>query len=111
MPKVFISHSWEDNEISRKLADNLRRDGAEVWIDTARIAGGDSLPEVIGEGIEWCNAFILIWSKSAKTSRYVRMEWNCAFNIDKRVVPCITDNKKLPVILSHLLHIDFKNFY
>jgi predicted nucleotide-binding protein len=47
MPKVFISHSSEDNEVARKLAEYLRKDSAEVWIDYARIEGGESLPEVI----------------------------------------------------------------
>ena len=45
MPKVFISHSWIDNDISRKIAHDLKRDGAEIWIDYARISGGESLPE------------------------------------------------------------------
>ncbi len=44
MPKVFLSHSWDDNEISRKIAQDLKRDGAEIWIDHARISGGESLP-------------------------------------------------------------------
>ncbi|MBD3339990.1 MAG: TIR domain-containing protein, partial [Candidatus Lokiarchaeota archaeon] len=52
MSKVFISHSWEDNEISRKIAENLKRDGAEIWIDYARIHGGDSLPARISEALE-----------------------------------------------------------
>ena len=30
MPKVFISHSWEDSEIAREIAANLKRDGAEI---------------------------------------------------------------------------------
>ncbi|MDZ7261229.1 MAG: toll/interleukin-1 receptor domain-containing protein [candidate division KSB1 bacterium] len=52
MPKAFISHSWEDNETSRKLAEYLRHDGAEIWIDYAHISGDDSLPEVIGQAIK-----------------------------------------------------------
>ncbi len=110
MPKIFISHSNKDSEISSKLADFLRRDGAEVWIDSTRISGGDSLPDAIGKGIDWCDTFILIWSKSAKNSRYVKMEWKCAFNIDKRIIPCVIDDGKLPTFLSHLLYIDFKDF-
>ncbi|MCI0496109.1 TIR domain-containing protein [candidate division KSB1 bacterium] len=110
MPKVFISHSWEDNEVSRKLADNLRRDGAEVWIDTSRISGGDSLPDAIGEGIEWCDVFLLVWSKSAKNSYYVTLERNCALDNRKRIIPCIIDYEKVPTIFSAFLRIDFKNF-
>jgi len=78
MPKIFISHSWEDNDISRKLAEYLKRDGADIWIDYARISGGDSLPEIIGDAIEWCDIMVLVWSKSAASSYFVKLEWTCA---------------------------------
>lgn len=110
MPKVFISHAWEDNEISRKLAEYLMRDGAEVWIDTSRVSGGDILPDAIGEGIAWCDVFLLVWSKSAKDSYYVTLERNCAIDNRKRIIPCVIDDEKLPTILSAFLRIDFKNF-
>ena len=110
MPKVFISHSWADNKFSRKLAENLKRDGAEIWIDYARISGGDSLPEVIGEAIEWCDTLILVWSKSASISYFVKLEWTCALTNQKRIIPCVIDDAKLPTILSGLLYLDFKNF-
>lgn len=109
MPKIFISHATEDSEISRRLAEYLRRDGAEVWIDTSRVAGGDILPDAIGEGIAWCDIFLLVWSRSAKDSYYVTLERNCAIENKKRIIPCLIDNEKLPTILSPFLRIDFTN--
>ncbi len=109
-PKVFISHSWEDNDISRKLAEYFRRDGAEVWIDYARIEGGDSLPKVISNAIDWCDTMILVWSKSAVDSYWVEEEWTCAHSLRKRIVPCLIDRSKLPSILMSRLHIDIKDF-
>jgi len=35
MPKVFLSHSWKDKAFARKLAEQLRLNGVEVWIDEA----------------------------------------------------------------------------
>jgi hypothetical protein len=110
MPKIFISHSWEDTDISRKLAEYLKRDNAEIWIDYARISGGDSLPEVIGKAIEWCDTMVLVWSKSAANSYYVKEEWTCAHTNQKRIIPCVIDNVKLPTILSSRLYIDFGDF-
>lgn len=109
-PKIFISHSWNDNEISKKMAENLKRDGADVWIDSSRISGGDSLPDAIGEGIEWCDVFLLVWSKSARDSYYVKLERNCAVDNRKRIIPCVIDNEKVPTILTAFLRIDFQNF-
>ena len=68
--KVFISHAWEDNEISRQLAEYLKRDGADIWIDYSKIHGGDSLPRRISEALDWCDTLILLWSKSAINSYY-----------------------------------------
>lgn len=110
MPKVFISHSWADNDISRKIAHDLKRDGAETWIDYARISGGESLPERISQALDWCDTLVLIWSKSASTSKWVTKEWSSALSLDKTIIPCLIDNGKLPAILCDLLYIDLKNF-
>jgi hypothetical protein len=110
MPKVFISHSWEDNEISRKLAEYLKRDGAEIWIDYARISGGENLPDRIGEALEWCDTLVLIWSKSAANSYYVGLEWKNALDLKKKIIPCLIDATKRPIILRSFLYIDFNNF-
>ena len=110
MPQLFISHAWKDNDISRRLAADLKRDGADIWIDYARIKGGQSLPEVIGQAIEESDILILIWSKAAASSYYVHLEWNCALNLEKRIIPCVLDGAKLPPILSAFLYHDFQNY-
>lgn len=108
--KVFISHSWEDNEISRKLAECLKRDGVDIWIDYTRIHGGDSLPQRISEALEWCDTLILLWSKSAKDSYYVNLEWQNALDLQKVIIPCLLDETKRPAILRRCRFIDFNDF-
>ena len=110
MPQVFISHAWEDNAISRKIAENLSNDGADIWIDYARIEGGGNLPVVISEAIESCDIIILIWSESAAQSYWVGEEWTCAHALEKRIIPCMLSNIKLPAILRSKLHIDFTDY-
>ncbi len=110
MPKVFISHSWEDNELSRKIAQYLKEDGAEIWIDYARIKPGEGMPDRIGEALEWCDTLVLVWSKNAGSSYYVKLEWQSALDMQKKIIPCIMDDTKRPPILRGFLYIDFKNF-
>lgn len=110
MPKVFISHSWDDNDVARKIAHHVKRDGAEIWIDYARISGGESLPDGISEALEWCDILILVWSKPAAVSYYVKLEWQSALHLQKRIIPCLLDDTKQPAILRGLLYIDFKDF-
>lgn len=110
MPKVFISHSWNDNDVSKKIAEFLKNDGGEIWIDYAKIDGGDSLPERIGKALEWCNALVLIWSSSAFKSPWVKEEWENALSMGKRIIPCLLDNTERPPILRNRLYIDFRDF-
>lgn len=110
MPKVFISHSWDDNDIARKIAEYIKRDGAEIWIDYARITGGESLPDRISEALEWCDTLVLVWSQSAANSYYVKLEWQSALDLKKRIIPCLLDDAKRPAILRGFLYIDFQNF-
>ncbi len=60
MPKVFISHSWEDSDIAKKIAEYIKRDGADIWIDYARVSGNDSLSDRMSEAREWCDTLVLV---------------------------------------------------
>lgn len=110
MSKVFISHCWEDNDVSKKVAEYLKRDGTEIWIDYARIEGGDRLPEKISEALKWCDTLVLIWSKTASESFWIKEEWTNALTLRKKIIPCILESTKLPEILSSRLYIDLREF-
>lgn len=110
MAKVFISHSWKDGEISKKLRDQLHQDGAIVFIDYDKIRGGSKLPKKIGEGIVWCDEFVLLWSKDAAESPWVEEEWHCAWTLRKLIVPCILDDTPLEPVLLSRGRIDFRDF-
>ena len=110
MPKVFISHAWEDNEVSRKLAGCLRRDGAQIWIYYTQVEVDGRLPEVFERAIEWCDTFVLVWSQSAATSYCVSLEWQMALNLKKTIIPCLLDDTKQYDVFRNLLHINFNSF-
>ncbi len=110
MLKIFISHAWEDNKVSRKLATQLRRDGAEIWIYYAQIEIGDSLPKVFSDAIDWCDIFILIWSKTSATSHSVQQEWQKALELKKTVITCLIDNTGQFITLRGFLFVNFSDF-
>ncbi|MDZ7302679.1 MAG: TIR domain-containing protein [candidate division KSB1 bacterium] len=110
-PRIFISHTWEaeDNALTHRLEKVLRDTGAEVWVDHAGIRPGDSLPKQINDALGWCNILVLVWSKAAKDSHWVELEWFNALTLRKRIIPCLIDDIPLPPILAHLAYIDFSN--
>lgn len=110
MLKIFISHAWEDKAVARRLADCLKRDGVDVWIDYEKISGGDSLPKRIGEALKWCDTLLLLWSKSAQSSYYVNLEWETALDLQKRIILCSLDHTDRPIILHRLLFLQFLDF-
>jgi tetratricopeptide (TPR) repeat protein len=110
MAKLFISHSWENKPVARKLIKDLGR-SHEVWIDHVELHGGDPLLLEIQRGIENCDSLILLWSAPAKASRNVRMEWESALLLPKPLVPCRLDDTELELFLRRLLWIDFRESY
>ena len=110
MPKVFISHAWEDNDFSRKLAKHLRDDGAETWLYYTKVAVDGRLPKVFEEAIDWCDKFILVWSESASKSPSVILEWQKAHSSKKMIIPCLLDDTKQSDILRNQYYINFFKF-
>jgi len=113
-PKVFISYAWENQPLARQLQGDLQNDGVDVFIDYDKISGGDSLPARISAALDWCNTLVLLWSKDAAQSRWVAREWECADQLEKRIIPCKLDDAALPALLRRMLYLDFsvyKNGY
>jgi hypothetical protein len=41
-PFVFVSYARTDRDQVRRVADELRKLGVETWVDSERLAAGDS---------------------------------------------------------------------
>jgi len=67
MNHVLISFGHKDTEYSNKLADLLREEGFEVWID-ARLDYGSTWPQEIQKQLDSCGAFILVMCPRAYAS-------------------------------------------
>jgi tetratricopeptide (TPR) repeat protein len=106
-PKIFISHSWDNKPLVRRLEAELKAAGTEVWVDHAGVRGGDNLPKEINAALAWCNTVVLIWSQSAAQSHWVELEWTNAVALRKLVIPCRLDKTALPALLANLLYVDF----
>jgi hypothetical protein len=93
----------------RRLEAQLKSAGAEVWVDHAGIRGGDNLPERINDALEWCNTLLLVWSKQAKASHWVKLEWTNAISLRKLIIPCPIDGTPAPPIMANTAYVDFSD--
>ncbi len=107
--KIFISHAWEDKALVRRLEDELKAAGAEVWVDHSGVRGGDNLPKRISDALEWCDTVLLIWSEAAKQSHWVELEWTNGISLKKTIIPCLLSQVQLPGMLVNRLYVDFRN--
>jgi hypothetical protein len=114
MSKVFVSHSSKDKPFARRLGNDLKQYGADVWIDECEINIGDSLIEKISQGIMESNYLIVILSSNSVNAAWVKKEVEIALyrEINGKnicVLPCLLDNSELPIFLQGKLYADFRD--
>lgn len=111
MLKLFISHAWEDNEITKKLSENLQQDGFETWTYYNKVSiGNGRLPETIINAIRWCDVFVLEWSKFSAQSKCVSLECQKAESLNKPIIACLFDAIAPSEFLSKFEVLNFTSF-
>ena len=71
---VFLSHSPQDKEVVRAVAERLLKDGLKVWFNEWKIKSGDSIPAKIEAGLEHSRVPVLGISASALGSDWTQSE-------------------------------------
>lgn len=79
--------------------------GIGVWFDQWEIKPGDSITGGIGKGIEECDVFVVMWSATAKASKWVDTELRAAIRkrVDDtgfRLIPIMIDETALPALVA-----------
>src|SRR5438128_12179141 len=72
-PTILLSYAHGDQGQARRLAAALQRGGYTVWWD-ALIEGGTRYAASIDEALETADAVVVLWSKRAVESDWVRDE-------------------------------------
>src|ERR1017187_4595582 len=114
-PKAFVSHSTQDRSFVESFAADLRQHGVDAWYSGWEIKPGDSIRAKIEEGLEDCEYFIIVLSKSSIHRPWVQAELDAA-TIRKlngkvrKIIPVkIEDCGDLPPTLGSLCWEDFSN--
>jgi hypothetical protein len=103
---AFISHASIDSLNVRRLVRALEADSLTTWTDYSAVAFGKLLRPDLHQAIRDSRVFVLLWSKSARRSRWVMMEIIVAFHLKKFIVPCVLDDTPLPQFLANSAYLD-----
>jgi TIR domain len=90
MSDVFISYAREDRSLAEALAKDLQGKGFSVWWD-AELVASDNFQDVILAALSRAKAAIVIWTKNAVTSNFVRDEARYALFHKKLVATKVAD--------------------
>ena len=84
MADVFISYARSDKAIATRVAKRLQAAGLDVWWD-ADLPAHRAYSEVIERNLDDAKAVVVLWSKTAAQSQWVRAEADFARNAGKLV--------------------------
>jgi len=112
--KVFISHSSKDHNFTMLLAEKLKKDFTDIWIDEWELQAGDSIVQKISEGIRKSSFFIIVLSKYSIKSNWVLRELNSALmrqltKDDVKILPIILEIEldEVPILMSDIYSVKF----
>lgn len=112
MPKIFISHNYNDKAIIEPIAVKLASIyGREnVFYDSWSIQPGEGIIDKMNEGLFECDFFFFFVSKNSLQSNMVKLEWqNALFKATKntvKLIPVKLDDCLMPAILLQNLYVD-----
>ena len=101
---VFISYSSKNRKVADAICHVLEEHGIKCWIAPRDIPGGAEYGDIIEDAIKNCRIFIIIFSKPASLSHWVKGELNVAFNAGKYIIPYRIDETPLRGTMELMLN-------
>jgi len=87
--KVFISHASTDLWVAKQLESEVKKCGADTFIDTDGVEYGDEFENVIIEQANDCNELLVLFTPIASERKYVWLEIGMFLGAKKRIVAAL----------------------
>lgn len=105
--RLLISYNHRDADFALRLADDLEKRFPDVFIDRRRIHVGQSFVAAINQALAYVTDFILVFSSSAASSRWVQNELNAAVALRNEgrplhIRPVVIDGTAIPPLIADL---------
>ena len=101
-PRIFISYSSKDQQFVDKLYLQLKQSGQPVWLNTESIPKGEHWYDEMSKGLRETDLLILVVSEDAIASKWVNEEWKTFLKMQKKIVPLLHRECKVPQALKKL---------
>jgi|GEM_PF-5149024 len=108
MADIFISYARPTAKLTRSIASALETEGFSVWFDEA-LPANRAYADVIQEQLDEAGAVLVIWSREAAQSQWVRSEANRAREKSK-LVQLRSDGSALPMPFDQIQCLDFQGW-
>lgn len=108
MADVFISYARPTARLTRAIASALEKQGYSVWFDEA-LPAHRAYGDVIQERLDEASAVLVIWSREATQSQWVRSEANRARERGT-LVQLRSDGCALPMPFDQIQCLDFQGW-
>jgi len=108
---AFFSYSREDSEFALRLAEDLRKGGASVWLDQLDIEPGQEWDSAIEDAVTRCERMLVILSPASVKSRNVRNELAVALDEGKGIIPVFYRDCAVPLQMRRIQYADFRTDY
>ena len=106
---IFVSYSSRDRDFAMRLTKELQNLGASIWIDQLGIGLGENWDNSIEDALEVANTLLLLISKTSAVSQNVQDEVSIAKGKDKKIVPILIEQCKLPMRWQRMQYADYTN--
>jgi len=106
--QIYISYVRRDgNDLANRLSDYLRKDGYNTWIDSRDIQSGDDWVSVIERALSESDVIVVIISPEYNASKFARNELAYALQQKKVIIPIVSDNAQVPLLIMDRQYISF----
>src|SRR5258707_14257650 len=90
--KIFFSYSRDNSKFVLKLAEDMRAEGLDLWIDELDIPSGARWDETVEGALRACPGFLVVLSPSSVASGNVMDEVAFAIQHNKKILPILHQN-------------------
>lgn len=104
-PRAFISGSYQEIELLRRIAAIAARVGFETWFAETQISVGDTIADTISKAIDETDCMIVVMSRGTSESSWALFEIGRAWGARKKILPIRIGEAPVPADLMGVLYL------